>query len=72
MKSNFRKDESKTTNTEKESKTTNTEKESKTTNTEKEFTENEFEEFVSNSGAKGSFMIYRSTKKDDELGLDEL
>tara|TARA_B110000438_G_C15596536_1_gene556113 strand:+ start:108 stop:299 length:192 start_codon:yes stop_codon:yes gene_type:complete len=63
MKSNFRKDES---------KTSNIEKESKTSDTDQEFTENEFEEFVSNSGAKGSFMIYRSVKKDDELGLDEL
>lgn len=63
MKSNFRKDES---------KTSNTEKESKVSKTDQEFTENEFEEFVSNSGAKGSFMIYRSVKKDDELGLDEL
>ena len=30
------------------------------------------EEYISKSGAKGSFMIYRSEKKDDELGLDEL
>lgn len=32
----------------------------------------EFEKFIINSGAKGSFMIYRSTKKDDELGIDKL
>jgi len=32
----------------------------------------EFEEFVEKSGAMGSFMIYRSTKKDEELGIDEL
>jgi len=32
----------------------------------------EFEEFVIKSGAAGSFMIFRSSKKDDELGIDEL
>ena len=32
----------------------------------------EFEDFVVKSGAKGSFMVYRSTKKEDELGMDEL
>ena len=32
----------------------------------------EFEEFVSKSGAAGSFMIFRSNKKESELGLDEL
>ncbi len=32
----------------------------------------DFEEFVEKSGAMGSFMIYRSTKKDEELGIDEL
>ena len=32
----------------------------------------EFEQFIINSGAKGSFMIFRSNKKDDELGIDEL
>ena len=35
-------------------------------------TKEEFEEFIINSGAKGSFMIYRSNKKDDELGISEL
>jgi len=38
----------------------------------KELTQAEFEEFIIKSGAKGSFMVYRSDKKDDELGLDEL
>ena len=38
----------------------------------KDLTELEFEEFVSKSGAAGSFMIFRSTKKDDEMGLEEL
>ncbi len=32
----------------------------------------DFEEFVSKAGASGSFMIFRSEKKEDELGLDEL
>ena len=30
-------------------------------------TEEEFEEFILQSGAKGSFMIFRSEKKGDEL-----
>ncbi len=38
----------------------------------RELTPEEFEEFVVSSGAKGSFMIYRSKNKDEELGLDEL
>ena len=38
----------------------------------KPLTKKEFEEFIHKSGAKGSFMVYRSTKKDDELGIDEL
>ena len=37
-----------------------------------EMTEEEFEEFVSKSGAAGTFMIFRSTKKDDEMCIDEL
>ena len=32
----------------------------------------EFEDFMIKSGAKGSFMVYRSKKKDEELGIDEL
>jgi len=32
----------------------------------------EFEEFIVKSGAKGSFMVYRTDKKDQELGIDEL
>ena len=35
-------------------------------------TKEEFVEFMIKSGAKGSFMVYRSTKKEDELGIDEL
>ncbi len=38
----------------------------------KDLTPEEFEKFIVNSGAKGSFMVYRSTKKDDEGGIDEL
>lgn len=38
----------------------------------RELTPEEFEEFVVSSGARGSFMIYRSKNKDEELGLDEL
>ena len=39
---------------------------------EKKLTKEEFEDYIINSGAKGSFMIYRSDKKDEELGLEEL
>ncbi len=40
---------------------------------EKDLTQEEFEEYAINSGAKGSFMIYRDAKsKKDELGIDEL
>jgi hypothetical protein len=35
-------------------------------------TQSEFEEFIIKSGAAGSFMVFRSDKKEDELGLDEL
>ena len=35
-------------------------------------TQEEFEDCILRSGAVGSFMIFRSTKKEDELGLDEL
>ena len=38
----------------------------------KKLTQKEFEDYVIKSGARGSFMIYRSQKKDDELGIDEL
>ena len=37
-----------------------------------ELTQKEFEEFIVKSGAKGSFMVYRTDKKDEELGIDEL
>lgn len=38
----------------------------------KETSRSEFEDFIIKSGAKGSFMVYRSTKQDDELGLEQL
>jgi len=38
----------------------------------KKLTQKEFEEFIIKSGAKGSFMVYRSEKKEDELGLEQL
>ena len=40
--------------------------------TAKNLTAEEYEDFILKSGAKGSFMIYRSKKKDDELGIDKL
>ncbi|MEK6947412.1 MAG: hypothetical protein AABX32_07440 [Nanoarchaeota archaeon] len=43
-----------------------------TNSNQKNLTQEEFEEYICKSGAKGSFMVYRSTKKDEELGLDEL
>jgi len=41
-------------------------------NSSKDITQQEFEEFIIKSGAKGSFMVYRSKKEDEELGIDEL
>jgi len=38
----------------------------------KDLTQEEFEEYVSKSGAAGSFMIFRSKNKKDELGIDEV
>ena len=35
-------------------------------------TQEEFEDYVSKSGAAGSFMIFRSKNKKDELGIDEV
>ncbi len=62
MKSNF-----------KSSTTENFDKDKKDQNTnEKVLTKEEFEDYILKSGAKGSFMIYRSKNNDDELGIDEL
>ena len=41
-------------------------------NQEQNLTKKEFEEYISKSGAKGSFMVYRSSNKDEELGMDEI
>ena len=38
----------------------------------KDLTKSEFEEFIVKSGAAGSFMVFRSDKPDEELGLEEL
>ena len=38
----------------------------------KELTAEEFEDYVVKSGARGSFMIYRSKNEDEEMGIDEL
>lgn len=62
MKTNFKKD----------NVDNSTNSSSNTKDVEKDLTQEEFEEYISKSGAKGSFMIYRSAKKDEELGIDEL
>ena len=36
----------------------------------RDITQAEFEEFIIKSGAAGSFMVFRSDKKEDELGLE--
>ena len=63
MKTNFKKIQSKEYNTQ---ELTSSE------NTDKKLTQKEFENYVIESGARGSFMIYRSENKDEELGIDEL
>ncbi len=65
MKTNFKKIESQDSN-KKELETADKDSQ------EKPLTQEEFEEYVINSGAKGSFMVYRTDKKDQELGIDEL
>ena len=62
MKTNFRKSEENSTHEQNTEPVIN----------KKNLTQEEFEEYISKSGAKGSFMVYRSSKKDEELGLDEL
>ena len=62
MKTNFK--------TKKESKNDSAPK--KTITQTKNLTQKEFEEYVSKSGAAGSFMIFRSKNKKDELGVDEV
>ena len=55
-----------------ENNSTQEHNDAETNSNQKNLTQEEFEEYISKSGAKGSFMVYRSTKKDEELGLDEL
>ena len=64
MKTNFRKIEF----------TPNTEEilEESSTEEKKQITKAEFEEYVVSTGAKGSFMVYRSKDVDEELGIDNL
>ena len=62
MKTNFRKNEDKESQIKDPEESTD----------KKDLTPEEYEKFIVDSGAKGSFMVYRSTKKDEELGLDEL
>lgn len=54
----------------KDSEIENSSKDTSITN--KEITEEEFEDFIVKAGAAGSFMVFRSSKKEDELGFDEL
>ena len=35
-------------------------------------TKEDLEEYLVKAGAAGSFMVFRSSKKDDEMGIDEL
>ena len=63
MKTNFRKSEN---------NSTQDHNDVETNSNQKDLTQEEFEEYIIKSGAKGSFMVYRSSTKDEELGLDEL
>jgi len=63
MKTNFRKNENPSSESDKKT-ISNTEQ--------KDLTQEEFEDYITKSGAKGSFMVYRSNQKDEELGLEEL
>lgn len=62
MKTNFKEIQSKDNKESNEPKTDNKEG----------LSQEEFEKYVVESGAKGSFMVYRSKNKEDELGIDEL
>ena len=55
MKTNFKKNDE-----------TEIKKESNEEPIKKDLTKEEFEEFIIKSGAKGSFMVYRSDKKDED------
>ena len=60
IKTNFRKDQQ----DKKENLESNEKKE--------DLTKEEFEDFMLKSSAGGSFMVFRSNKKDDEMGIDKL
>ena len=64
MKSNFKKDTNE--------KPISTNEKPISTNESKNLSQEDFEKFMSESGASGSFMIYRSKNKDNEMGFDEL
>lgn len=65
MKANFKLSKTKSNS---ESSNISTKSENKDGN----LTREEFEEFIIKSGASGSFMVFRSDTKKDELGLEEL
>ncbi len=44
----------------------------KISSTKKDSTQKEFEEYIRKAGAAGSFMIFRSENKKDELGMEEI
>ena len=45
---------------------------SEITESKKDLTQEEFEDYMSKAGAVGSFMVFRSNTKKDELGIDSL
>ena len=70
MKTNFKRNRS--NNNDQSEQNNDQSKQNNDQNNESNMSAEEFEEFVTKSGAAGSFMIFRSSKKDDELGIDEL
>jgi len=77
MKTNFKRNRSKNNdqsekNNDQSEKNNDQSEKNNDQNNESNMSAEEFEEFVTKSGAAGSFMIFRSSKKDDELGIDEL
>ena len=72
MKANFKLNEDAKTIAKAGKKEINNKLVHKKTQSYEEITPEEFEEFIIKTGAAGSFMIFRSDKKDDELGIEEL
>ena len=73
MKANFKlSDDSKAISKEKSVESTTNRLTFKKTDDKQEITPEEFEDFIIKSGAVGSFMIFRSNKKEDEMGIEEL